>query len=194
MPDSANERLDRLMKVAKNWGNVLRGPGRQNLQADVVTMLCHFAAALEDRQEAGPLTKGLTTADGYWDKFGHRMGQVEVGPAPILWPGPVKNGETMVATHAGECGAEARLEPKVVTVRPGDTLRLEVEASGPETFEIHCKQPEPQPEVFEGTAWAYPDGLADLSCGRLVSTPLMPRRLFDHGLVRVRYRIEVLPP
>ena len=146
MPDSANERLDRLMKVAKNWGNVLRGPGRQNLQADVVTMLCHFAAAL------------------------------------------------MVATHAGECGAEARLEPKVVTVRPGDTLRLEVEASGPETFEIHCKQPEPQPEVFEGTAWAYPDGLADLSCGRLVSTPLMPRRLFDHGLVRVRYRIEVLPP
>ena len=160
MPDSANERLDRLMKVVKNWGNVLRGPGRQNLQADVVTMLCHFAAALEDR----------------------------------LWPGPVKNGETMVATHAGECGAEARLEPKVVTVRPGDTLRLEVEASGPETFEIHCKQPEPQPEVFEGTAWAYPDGLADLSCGRLVSTPLMPRRLFDHGLVRVRYRIEVLPP
>jgi hypothetical protein len=63
--------------------------------------------------------------------------------------------EPLVTVRAGECGAEARLERPPITVRPGDTLRLEVATSGPELFEIRCEQR----RVYKGDAEMRPDDL-----------------------------------
>ena len=110
----AEEKLSRLRETARDWGEVLRGPERQNLQADIVTMLCHIVTALVDRQEATPLHGQRCVACGGY------------GPNPCVYcakpaPLPQVYEGVVCPAHAGRA-VEMYLPPAFA----GKRVRVEV--------------------------------------------------------------------